>query len=69
MRKRKKVPLKQRATKVIHQLVAGKLMRFVLWFIIWVITTAFKNGGRVSISDMIEIVLKVVEDGLSDVFK
>lgn len=66
--KRKKHCLQRQVAKVKHKLLACKLLRFLLWFSIWLILTTFKNGGKVPISDFTELVLKIVEDGLINVY-
>jgi hypothetical protein len=61
--------LRKQVLEFVYWLDTSKFGRFTFWTIVWFITTTIKNGGTISVTDLSDVILKVVEDGLFDVFK
>ena len=67
---KEKMPnLFKQVAKVKHQLIASKLLKFLLSFGVWVITTASQNGGKIPMSSLFELARTLTEDVLSDLVK
>lgn len=64
-----KVPFRRWAVKTFQQLLTSKLFRFCFWTVVWIVTTTFKNSGKIKSSDLFDLVLKVAEDTIPGLLK